>query len=90
MRTMVSHFAEDMERRLSTNESLVRAFDPKVNPSPEHRRDAYDPVFEDVLHEMIDSNFDLYKKIVEDPRFGHLFKEFVFERVERNLRSGRR
>jgi type I restriction enzyme R subunit len=63
---------------------------PEVNPSLEHRRDAFDPFFEDVLHEMIDSNFDLYKKIVEDPSFGDLFKEFVFEKVESSLRAGRR
>ena len=63
---------------------------PQVNPSPEHRRDAFDPFFEDVLHEMIDSNFDLYKKIVEDTSFGDLFKEFVFEKVESSLRAGRR
>jgi type I restriction enzyme, R subunit len=50
----------------------------------------FDPFFEDVLHEMIDSNFDLYKKIVEDPSFGDLFKEFVFEKVESSLRAGRR
>jgi type I restriction enzyme R subunit len=79
-----------MERRISANESLVRAFDPEVNPSLEHRRDAFDPVFDDVLHGMIDSNFDLYGKIVDDKRFGELFKEFVFERVERTLRAGRR
>jgi type I restriction enzyme, R subunit len=43
---------------------------------------AFDPFFDDVLHDMIDSNFDLYKKIVDDERFGDLFKEFVFEKVE--------
>jgi len=67
-----------------------RAFDPDVNLSREHRRMAFDPFFEDVLNDMIDSNFDLYKKIVEDPRFGDLFKEFVFEKVERSLRPERR
>jgi len=86
----VNHFASDMERRISTNESLVRAFDPVVNPSPEHRRDAFDPVFEDVLQGMIDSNFSLYEKIVDDKKFGELFKEFVFERVERTLQADRR
>jgi type I restriction enzyme R subunit len=82
----VAHFAEDMQRRMSGKEDLLRAFDPEVNPSREHRKMAFDPFFEDILHDMIDSNFDLYKKIVEDERFGDLFREFVFERVERNLR----
>jgi len=38
---------------------------------------------------MIDSNFDLYKKVTEDPKFGDLFKEFVFKKVERSVRSSR-
>ncbi len=82
----VSHFAEDMERRMTDKDDLVRAFNPRVNPSKEHRKMAFDPFFEDILHEMMNSNFDLYKKIVDDPKFGGLFKEFVFERVEKSLR----
>jgi hypothetical protein len=67
-----------------------RAFDPDVNPSREHRRMAFAPFFEDVLTDMIDSNFDLDKKFVENPRFGDLFKGFVFDKVERSLRPERR
>jgi hypothetical protein len=40
------------------------------------------------LHDIIDSNFDLYRKIVEDPEFGQLFKEFASERVEGSLQQG--
>ena len=83
----VSYFAQDMERRMTDKDDLLRAFNPQVNPSREHRRMAFEPHFEDVLHDMIDSNFDLYKMIVEDPKFGDLFKEFVFERVERSVRQ---
>jgi type I restriction enzyme, R subunit len=67
---------------MAEKEGLVRAFDRDVNPSESHRKMAFDPFFDDVLHDMIDSNFDLYKKIVDDERFGDLFKEFVFEKVE--------
>lgn len=83
----VSYFAEDMERRMTDKDDLLRAFNPEVNPSREHRRMAFEPHFEDVLHDMIDSNFDLYKMIVEDPKFGDLFKEFVFGRVERSIQQ---
>lgn len=83
----VAHFASDMERRMADKGDLVRAFNPEVNPSKEHRRMAFEPHFDDVLHDMIDSNFDLYKKIVEDEGFGDLFKEFVFERVEKSIRG---
>ncbi|MBV9453434.1 MAG: hypothetical protein JOZ19_04850 [Rubrobacter sp.] len=82
----MAYFAEDIEHRMADKDDLVQAFNPTVNPSREHRRTAFDPHFEDVLHETIDSNFDLYRKIVEDPKFGGLFKEFVFEKLERSLR----
>ena len=85
----VAHFADDMERRMTDKGGLVKAFDPEVNPSEGHRKMAFDPFFEDVLHDMIDSNFDLYKKVTEDPKFGDLFKEFVFKKVERSVRSSR-
>ncbi len=45
--------------------------------------------FKEVLEDMIDSNFDLYKKITEDSTFKELFKEFVFKRVERTVGSSR-
>jgi type I restriction enzyme R subunit len=85
----VAHFADDMERRMTGKEGLARAFDPEVNPSEEHRKMAFDPHFTDVLEDMIDNNFSLYKKVTEDLKFGDLFKEFVFKKVERSVRSSR-
>jgi len=40
-----------------------------VNPSEDARRVAFDSFFGDALEDMIDSNFEIYKKIKDDPSF---------------------
>ncbi|NNJ09164.1 type I restriction endonuclease subunit R [Chloroflexales bacterium ZM16-3] len=84
----VGYFADDMERRLSAQAGLGRALDPTINPSPETRRLAFDSFFGDALEDMIDANFDIYKKIVDDADFGTLFRAFMFDRIEQGLRGG--
>jgi len=66
---------------------LVKAFDPEVNPSEGHRKMAFDPFFEDVLHDMIDSNFDLYRRITDDRAFGEAVKNFLFDQYLRAHRN---
>ena len=77
----VRYFAEDMERRLADNEGLQNALNPIVNPSADTRRMAFDEYFNEVLEDMIDSNFDIYQKIVENKEFGSIFKLAVFKEV---------
>lgn len=76
----VRHFVNDMERRLISNEALIRAADPTINTS-ENFRLAFSEFFDDTLDGMIDSNFELYKKIVDNQEFGELFKEALFRQV---------
>ena len=85
----VSSFAQDMERRLSDNDGLARALDPEVNPSLQTRKLAFDSFFGDTLEDMIDANFDIYKKIVDDPAFGALFRAVLFDKIERSLHRSR-
>lgn len=80
----VKHFADDMQRRLEVIEALRRALDPDVNPSDQTRRLAFDTFFSDTLEEMIDANFELYKKIVDDPAFGDLFRAMMYQRFGNN------
>jgi type I restriction enzyme R subunit len=61
-------------RRLEAREGLRRALDSGVNPSEETRKLAFDTFFGDTLEDMIDSDFDIYKKIKDDPNFGALFR----------------
>jgi type I restriction enzyme R subunit len=77
----VRYFAEDMERRLTDREGLRNALDPAVNPSVENRKLAFGDFFSDTLEDMINTNLDIYKKIVDDPNFGALFREFMFNKL---------
>lgn len=78
----VRHFADDMERRLFDNEAVRRALDPEINPSPETRKLAFQTFFDNTLNDMIDANFDIYKKIVDDQAFGRLFGAVMLKNLE--------
>src|ERR1022692_3774516 len=83
----VKFFAENMGRRLEDREGLRRALDAGVNPSEETRKLAFDTFFGDTLEDMIDSDFDIYKKIKDDPNFGALFRAVMYRRIAAALQS---
>ena len=76
----VRYFAEDMERRLTDGEGLRNALDPAVN-SIENQKLAFADFFGDTLQDMISTNFEIYKKINDDPKFGTLFREFMYTKI---------
>jgi len=80
----VKYFAEDMERRLTGNDALVKASNPDIN-TRENFRLAFNEFFNDTLEGMIDSNFDIYKRIVDNEEFGELFRAVMFERTYQRL-----
>jgi len=59
----------------------IRDRDTGVNPSEETRKLAFDTFFGDTLEDMIDSDFDIYKKIKDDPDFGTLFRAVMYQRI---------
>ena len=77
----VRHFAGDMERRLVEKNALREALNPKVNPSLETRRLAFDTFFDDTLEDMIETNFELYKKVNSDPALAELLRAVLFKKV---------
>ena len=77
----VQYFADDMGRRLESQEGLRRAMDRAINPSEETRKLAFDSFFGDTLEDMIDANFEIYKKIKDDPNFGDLFRAVTYRRI---------
>src|ERR1017187_4938738 len=83
----VKFFAENMGRRLEDREGLRRALDAGVNPSEETRKLAFATFFGDTLEDMIDSDFDIYKKIKDDPNFGALFRAVMYRRIAAALQS---
>ena len=54
----------DASARVNTRENVRLTFDPKV---------------EDRIQEIVESNFDLYKRITDDPEFGQALKNFLFD-----------
>jgi type I restriction enzyme R subunit len=77
----LQHFALDMERRLADKEGLRQALDPEINQSEENRRLAFNDYFDDILQDMIDTNVEIYKKIVDDEKFGDLFRVVMFKKI---------
>ncbi len=54
----------DASARVNTRENVRLTFDPKV---------------EDKIQEIVESNFDLYKRITDDPAFGQAIKNMLFD-----------
>jgi hypothetical protein len=64
--------ALDASARVNTRENVRLTFDQKV---------------EDVIQEIVDSNFNLYKRITDDRSFGEAIKNFLFDQYLRSHRQ---
>ena len=64
--------ALDASARVNARENVRLTFDQKV---------------EDVIQEIVDSNFDLYKRITDDRPFGEAIKNFLFDQYLRAHRQ---
>jgi type I restriction enzyme R subunit len=64
--------ALDAAARVNTRENVRLTFDQKV---------------EHVIQEIVDSNFDLYKRITDDRAFGEVIKNLLFDQYLRSHRS---
>ncbi len=71
-------FFAELETRLAGNETLNQSA--KTN-TKEALKLIFSHIFEAQLHGMVESNFDIYKKIVENVEFGTFIKEKMFEEV---------
>ena len=59
--------------RVNTRENVRLTFDPKV---------------EDKIQEIVETNFDLYKRITDDPDFGRTIKNYLFDDyIQRHRRA---
>jgi type I restriction enzyme R subunit len=64
--------ALDASARVNTRENIRLTFDHKV---------------EDVIQEIVDSNFELYKRITDDRAFGEALRDFLFDHYLRAHRQ---
>ena len=76
-------FFAELETRLASNQTLNQSA--KTN-TKDALKLVFAHIFEDQLHTMVESNFDIYKKIVENAEFGKFVKEKMFEEVYTKLK----
>jgi type I restriction enzyme R subunit len=72
MQRLDSDAALDASARANTRENVRLTFDQKV---------------EHVIQEIVDSNFELYKRITDDRAFGQAIKDFLFDQYLREHRQ---
>jgi len=75
---------ERMYERLAGDRSLDASV--RVNPRDKARL-TFDVRLEDIIQEIVDSNFDLYKKITDDREFGEALKNALFDEYLRTHRQ---
>ena len=75
-------FFAELKARLVANESLQASA--KTNP-PESVRLLYDALFESVMQAMIESNFEMFRRINDDKVFGQVIREKIFDIVYQEL-----
>ncbi len=73
-----------MMERLEEDAALDAAA--KVN-TLENIRIAFDHKVEEIIQEIVDLNFDLYKRITDDPSFGEVIKDHLFDQYLRAHRG---
>ena len=73
-----------MMERLEEDAALDAAA--KVN-TLENVRITFDHKVEEIIQEIVDQNFDLYKRITDDPSFGDVIKDHLFDQYLRTHRK---
>ena len=71
---------EQLEAKLAGDPALMTSI--RVN-TPENARLAFNHAAKDSLQEMVDTNFELYKRVTEDADFGEFFLRWLFERARK-------
>ncbi len=77
-------FFAELETRLAGNETLSQSAQTNTK---EALKLVFSHIFEAQLHTMVESNFDIYKKIVENTEFGSFIKDKMFEELYDKLRA---
>ena len=76
-----------MMDRLDEDAALERSS--HVSTPQENIRIAFDYKVEQVIQEIVDQNFELYKRITDDPAFGDAIKNHLFDQyLSRNRSAG--
>ena len=71
-------FIQRLEDQLATDPALAASLRANV---PENARLTFDHVVGDRLQDMLDTNFEFYKRVTDDPAFAKFFLDWLFERL---------
>jgi len=77
-------FIEELENRLVQHAGLEASV--RAN-TPENARLTFDHVVGDLLQDMVETNFELYKRVTDDDRFGSYFKDELYKRYRSAVES---
>jgi type I restriction enzyme R subunit len=67
-----------LEERLAGNPALSASLEANTK---ENARLTFDHVVKDQLQEMVDTNFELYKRVTDDGQFARFLLDWLFERM---------
>jgi type I restriction enzyme R subunit len=79
-------FIAELETRLLNDPALAASI--RAN-TPENARLTFDHVVSDQLQDMVDTNFQFYKRVTDDPAFAKYFLDWLFERFRRGSNEPR-
>jgi type I restriction enzyme R subunit len=71
-------FIQQLEGMLAEDAALAASLRANV---PENARLTFDHVVSDRLQDMVETNFEFYKRVTDDPAFAKFFLDWLFERV---------
>ena len=75
-------FVEELLRRLTDDPALEASV--RAN-TPDNARLTFDHVMSDRLQDMVETNFDFYKRVTDDERFGKFFGDWLFDQYRRRV-----
>jgi type I restriction enzyme R subunit len=75
-------FVRELEERLAGDPALAASVRTNL---PENARLTFDYVVSDRLQDMVDTNFEFYKRVTDDQEFARFFLDWLFERFRKSL-----
>jgi type I restriction enzyme R subunit len=77
-------FIQQLEGALAADAALAASLRANV---PENARLTFDHVVSDRLQDMVETNFEFYKRVTDDPSFAKFFLDWLFERLLKGTKA---
>lgn len=77
-------FIQQLEGALAADAALAASLRANL---PENARLTFDHVVSDRLQDMVETNFEFYKRVTDDPSFAKFFLDWLFERLLKGTKA---